>query len=134
MHDDLWHLYYCSSHHNKNLPLLHIFLKDGNHTVLEKPVLVPVAAELPFQGMSQNQAPLLERVSSSLSGVFVEMQWSLLNSRMLKDEESKKQHFHIAWGLFLAIGVVGFGFTLDQIEQAYMEKNAVNHKRQQEGY
>ncbi|MDH6595839.1 dUTP diphosphatase [Bacillus aerius] len=69
-----------------------------------------------------------------LSGVFVEMQWSLLNSRMLKDEESKKQHFHIAWGLFLAIGVVGFGFTLDQIEQAYMEKNAVNHKRQQEGY
>lgn len=69
-----------------------------------------------------------------LSGVFVEMQWSLLNSRMLKDEESKNQHFHIAWGLFLAIGVVGFGFTLDQIEQAYMEKNAVNHKRQQEGY
>ncbi|WP_025094060.1 dUTP diphosphatase [Bacillus safensis] len=69
-----------------------------------------------------------------LSGVFVEMQWSLLNSRMLKDEESKKQHFHIAWGLFLAIGIVGFGFTLEQIEEAYMNKNAVNHKRQQEGY
>ncbi|OMP29434.1 dUTP diphosphatase [Bacillus sp. I-2] len=69
-----------------------------------------------------------------LSGVFVEMQWSLLNSRMLKDEESKKQHFHIAWGLFLAIGIVGFGFTPEQIEKAYMDKNAVNHKRQQEGY
>ncbi|WP_111290015.1 dUTP diphosphatase [Bacillus safensis] len=26
------------------------------------------------------------------------------------------------------------GFTPEQIEQAYMEKNAVNHKRQQEGY
>ena len=26
------------------------------------------------------------------------------------------------------------GFTLDQIEKAYTEKNAVNHKRQQEGY
>lgn len=69
-----------------------------------------------------------------LSGVFVEMQWSLLNSRMLKDEENKKQHFHIAWGLFLAIGIVGFGFTPKQIEEAYMNKNAVNHKRQQEGY
>ncbi|KDE31583.1 dUTP diphosphatase [Bacillus altitudinis] len=69
-----------------------------------------------------------------LSGVFVEMQWSLLNSRMLKDEENKKQHFHIAWGLFLAIGIVGFGFTPEQIEEAYMNKNAVNHKRQQEGY
>lgn len=69
-----------------------------------------------------------------LSGVFVEMQWSLLNSRMLKDEESKKQHFQSAWDLFLEIGIVGFGFTLDQIEEAYMNKNAVNHKRQQEGY
>lgn len=26
------------------------------------------------------------------------------------------------------------GFTPEQIEKAYMEKNAVNHKRQQEGY
>ncbi|APJ12031.1 dUTP diphosphatase [Bacillus safensis] len=30
--------------------------------------------------------------------------------------------------------IVGFGFTLEQIEEAYMNKNAVNHKRQQEGY
>ncbi|TKI21749.1 dUTPase [Bacillus pumilus] len=73
-------------------------------------------------------------IDGGLSGVFVEMQWSLLNSRMLKDEESKKQHFHIAWGLFLTIGIIGFGFTPEQIEKAYMDKNAVNHKRQQEGY
>ncbi|KWZ68178.1 dUTP diphosphatase [Bacillus altitudinis] len=69
-----------------------------------------------------------------LSGLYLEMQWSLLNSRMFKDEEKKKEHFRAAWGLFLVIGVVGFGFTLDQIEKAYMDKNAVNHKRQQEGY
>lgn len=69
-----------------------------------------------------------------LSGVYLEMQWSLLNSRMFKDEEKKKEHFRSAWGLFLAIGIVGFGFKVDQIEAAYMKKNAVNHKRQQEGY
>ncbi|WAT79662.1 dUTP diphosphatase [Bacillus safensis] len=69
-----------------------------------------------------------------LSGVYLEMQWSLLNSRMFKDEEKKREHFRAAWGLFLVIGVVGFGFKLDQIEEAYMNKNAVNHKRQQEGY
>ncbi|WHX43814.1 dUTP diphosphatase [Bacillus pumilus] len=69
-----------------------------------------------------------------LSGVYLEMQWSLLNSRMFKDEEKKKEHFRSAWGLFLAIGIVGFGFTPEQIEKAYMEKNEVNHKRQQEGY
>ncbi|WP_144495865.1 dUTP diphosphatase [Bacillus pumilus] len=29
---------------------------------------------------------------------------------------------------------IALGFTPDQIEKAYMDKNAVNHKRQQEGY
>lgn len=29
---------------------------------------------------------------------------------------------------------IALGFTPEQIEQAYTEKNAVNHKRQQEGY
>ncbi|MCY9674648.1 dUTP diphosphatase [Bacillus pumilus] len=29
---------------------------------------------------------------------------------------------------------IALGFTPEQIEQAYMDKNAVNHKRQQEGY
>lgn len=29
---------------------------------------------------------------------------------------------------------IALGFTPDQIEAAYMEKNEVNHKRQQEGY
>ncbi|MBU8575710.1 dUTP diphosphatase [Bacillus pumilus] len=75
-----------------------------------------------------------EGLDGGLSGAFLEMQWSLLNSRMFKDEEKKKEHFRVAWGLFLAIGIVGFGFTPEQIEQAYIDKNAVNHKRQQEGY
>ncbi|MGY0566606.1 dUTP diphosphatase [Bacillus safensis] len=75
-----------------------------------------------------------EGFEGGLSGLYLKMQWSLLNSRMFKDEEKKKEHFRVAWGLFLAIGIIGFGFTPEQIEQAYMEKNAVNHKRQQEGY
>lgn len=29
---------------------------------------------------------------------------------------------------------IALGFTPEQIEKAYMEKNAINHKRQQEGY
>ncbi|KAA6447572.1 dUTP diphosphatase [Bacillus swezeyi] len=38
--------------------------------------------------------------------------------------------------LFLRFNALGenLGFTLEQIEAAYMEKNAVNHQRQQEGY
>ncbi|MGG1738836.1 dUTP diphosphatase [Bacillus velezensis] len=38
--------------------------------------------------------------------------------------------------LFINFFTLGkrLGFTIEQIEAAYMEKNAVNHQRQQEGY
>ncbi|MEN2450605.1 dUTP diphosphatase [Bacillus sp. JR_15] len=75
-----------------------------------------------------------EGFEGGLSGVFLEMQWHLLNSRLFKKESFKNLHFQSAWGMFLAIGIAGFGFTPDQIEKAYMDKNTVNHKRQQEGY
>ncbi|MGA4837035.1 dUTP diphosphatase [Bacillus velezensis] len=41
--------------------------------------------------------------------------------------------YHIVMYQFLQLGEV-LGFTPEQIEAAYMEKNAVNHQRQQEGY
>lgn len=34
---------------------------------------------------------------------------------------------------YLGLGVI-LGFTWDQIEQAYLEKNAINHQRQDSGY
>lgn len=36
-------------------------------------------------------------------------------------------------GNFMNLGKL-LGFTWEQIEQAYLEKNAVNHQRQEEGY
>ncbi|PGC67583.1 dUTP diphosphatase [Bacillus safensis] len=75
-----------------------------------------------------------EGFEGGLSEAFLKMQWHLLNSRMFSDEYTKESNFRLAWWLFIAIGIVGFGFTLDQIEKAYIDKNAVNHKRQQEGY
>lgn len=66
-----------------------------------------------------------------LTGIFLEMKWWLLNSYM---SSTKKTSFSLAWALFLSIGTIGFGFTLEQIEAAYMDKNAINHQRQQEGY
>lgn len=75
-----------------------------------------------------------EGFEGGLSGAFLKMQWHLLNSQMFSDEYAKESNFRLAWWLFIAIGIVGFGFTPDQIEEAYMNKNAINHKRQQEGY
>lgn len=47
----------------------------------------------------------------------------------------KKQYwFRTAWILFLVIGIKGFGFTFEQIEEAYFAKNKINHERQESGY
>lgn len=42
-------------------------------------------------------------------------------------------HYSILFEEYLLLGEL-LGFTWEQIEQAYYEKNAVNHQRQEEGY
>ncbi|ARW37776.1 MULTISPECIES: dUTP diphosphatase [Bacillus] len=89
------------------------------------------AMSLPEEGFVEMKKKGFE---GGLTGVFLEMKWMLLNSYMSKDQSTKKTSFSLAWALFLSIGTIGFGFTLEQIEAAYMDKNAVNYQRQQEGY
>ncbi|MEK4030730.1 dUTP diphosphatase [Pseudobacillus sp. FSL P4-0506] len=85
-----------------------------------------------------------EGFQGGLTGAFNEMTYLLLKSYMEIDRDEKieqyfaitKQEFNFksAWFLFVAIGLVGFKFTEEQIEEAYMNKNAVNHTRQENGY
>jgi len=42
--------------------------------------------------------------------------------------------FRLAWTSFLRIGIVGFNFTPEQIEEGYLKKNKKNHVRQDTGY
>ncbi|WP_339273546.1 dUTP diphosphatase [Paenibacillus sp. FSL W8-0426] len=42
--------------------------------------------------------------------------------------------FRMAFNIFFALGQQRFGFTLEQIKAAYLEKNKVNHERQANGY
>jgi len=44
-----------------------------------------------------------------------------------------KEDYRKALSIFLALGEL-LGFTWEQIEQAYLKKNKVNHKRQENGY
>ena len=79
-----------------------------------------------------------------LTGVFLEMKYHLVKSWMEINRDEKienafgctKQEFNfrMSWLLFVVIGLFGFGFTLEQIEQAYFAKNKVNHQRQYNGY
>jgi len=45
----------------------------------------------------------------------------------------KLEHYVTVFNLFLGLGEM-LGFTWDQIEQAYFEKNKINHQRQESGY
>lgn len=56
--------------------------------------------------------------------------YNLMKSRYLSSESD----FHMAYCLFITIGLTGFGFTDEVIEAAYMSKNKENHSRQQNGY
>lgn len=76
-----------------------------------------------------------------ITGAILEMQLWLIRAYASKDLgkevfgfPEKAYHFRQAWFIFICLGLIGFGFDLEQIEQAYLEKNKINHDRQSEGY
>lgn len=86
-------------------------------------------------------------LSGGVMDAFLEISYWLLKMYMEQEGDegfrkiadmlgiSTKQFcFRNAWFVFVCLGVVGFGFTLDQITDAYVEKNRVNHERQENGY
>lgn len=127
--------------HNKN-PLLeeyadstHFFLSTAIQKGWEAALYVYPEQLEPFE------------FDGGMTGIFLEMLYFINKANFenpSKEENEKwesyfgfpaKQYwFRSAWILFLNIGLHGFGFTLDQIEQAYIAKNEINHKRQSTGY
>lgn len=66
---------------------------------------------------------LFDSVTQAFNSVFAEI------TRLEKDIEN----WRYVMDSFLGLGKT-LGFTWEQIEQAYMGKNAINHKRQTNGY
>jgi dimeric dUTPase (all-alpha-NTP-PPase superfamily) len=80
-------------------------------------------------------------LDGGITGLILELVYYLSKAQMEKPKPSgimeyqtDEYNFRTAWYLFVVLGLVGFDFTLEQIEAAYMEKNAINHKRQETGY
>lgn len=77
-----------------------------------------------------------------LTGAFLEVQYHLTKSYMEKHPKleliagfhKNEMFFRSAWYVFILIGLIGFGFTFEQMEQAYINKNQINHERQSTGY
>lgn len=88
------------------------------------------------------QETIEDGFEGGLTGIFLEMIYFLNNSymedhpedKMIADFQVNAYWFRTAWSLFITIGIGGFRFTEEEIEQAYFTKNAVNHKRQEQGY
>ncbi|MGY3717034.1 dUTP diphosphatase [Sutcliffiella cohnii] len=76
-----------------------------------------------------------------INGVYLELKSFIAKMSHDKNEPnffltySKHEFcFRTAWFLFIAIGMIQFGFTFEQIEEAYFAKNKMNHERQDNGY
>lgn len=67
------------------------------------------------------EAPLVQQFQR----VFTE-----ISHFQLTEEEAQ---YLVLWQNFMILGK-SLGFTLDEIEQAYLSKNEINHRRQAEGY
>lgn len=73
--------------------------------------------------------------SESIIDMFnrVFMQISVIQSCIESRATIMQTHYSILVDLFVELGEM-LGFTWEQIEEAYMSKNAVNHARQENGY
>lgn len=75
-----------------------------------------------------------------LNGIYLEMKFNL--SKLLETNKedfflgksSYEFDFRSAWFCFIAIGMIGFNFTWEDIEEAYLTKHKTNHDRQANGY
>lgn len=98
-------------------PLLEEYV-DGLHFVLE------LGIELGFKPITV-RAYKYEDVTRQ----FKELFWEISDL----DKLSKRDEYIWTFQKFVGLGEM-LGFTWEEIEQAYMEKNKVNHQRQSEGY
>lgn len=83
-------------------------------------------------------------LEGGIGGAFLEVMYWIMKMYMETGSDEKLEaklrmttqefNFGTAWYVFIAIGLIGFEFTPEQIEAAYHEKNTVNHERQQNGY
>lgn len=114
---------------------LHFFLSLAIQKGWEKQLYVYEEAILDLQE---------EGFDGGLSGVYLEMIYYLNKSYMENNKDEKIENafgktvqefnFNTAWFLFIAIGLIGFDFSWEQIFQAYLDKNKINHERQENGY
>jgi dimeric dUTPase (all-alpha-NTP-PPase superfamily) len=103
-------------HIEKYNPLLEEYV-DGLHFILE--LGIDLRAKDPWQPTYE------ENITEQFRTLYFHI--------ALIDFVNGHDHYEYAVSYYLGLGEM-LGFTWEQIEQAYMDKNAVNHERQNNGY
>lgn len=98
-------------------PLLEEYV-DGLHFVLE------LGIEKGFM-----PRPIPYSKETSITNSFI----TVMEFATLFELSPTSQRYNLLFTRFIELGEI-LGFTWEQIEQAYMEKNAINHERQEQGY
>lgn len=82
-----------------------------------------------------NTQPDLDKISGYKKEQNLDKQY-LIIKRMLFDSffNRSESAFSHCFRLFIKMGLVDFGFSQDQIETAFMEKNQINQQRQDNNY
>ncbi|MBC1229785.1 dUTPase [Listeria booriae] len=108
--------------------------------------MLSIANQLNFKDHTKIHYNAIEKLRASgfeggLNAVYLELKHDLLIMAEPDDGEpafmkfTKSEYsFKSAWYLFFAIGMIGFDFTIEQIETAYFEKMNINKERQKNGY
>lgn len=109
---------------NKN-PLLEEYV-DGLHFLLE------IGLELNCTNMLQSIMES-ETIECQFNDVFNGVCYLRVAIQGDWEEVEKQEAFEALWADFWGLGIM-LGFTWEQIEQAYYDKNQVNHERQDSGY
>jgi dimeric dUTPase (all-alpha-NTP-PPase superfamily) len=74
----------------------------------------------------------IERIVLKPNALILEFNWLYKNVSLIHPGEDDTRFAHLLYR-YLSLGH-SIGFTDDQIEQAYLEKNKINHVRQETGY
>ncbi|MFE8704119.1 dUTP diphosphatase [Cytobacillus sp. FJAT-54145] len=108
-------------------PLLEEYV-DGLHFVLE------LGIELDYKNPLYIPIGIYPKETTDY---FIELYYKISELNILqmfhKEEKIVKDSYQEIFDMYLHLGHK-LGFTWEQIEQAYMDKNAVNHQRQEDGY
>lgn len=112
----------------------------GTGEIYENPLLEEYVDKLHFileLGLELNctDIELWPVYEKNITNQFIECSGRVYNlyfQMRVTGEVPKGMYEHLL-AYFLGLGFM-LGFTWEQIEQAYMEKNAINHERQEQGY